>query len=182
MVKVQTKDGQRLATVIMAAEANPRATTLPKALAVVDSHSQNKHLQREAQGLAAARKSAAELEQPINIVGAELSPDRKKATFYFTSPERIDFRPLVKDLAKRLHRRIELRQIGVRDAARHTGGRGHCGRSLCCSTWLPEFKPVSIRMAKEQNLTLGSDKLSGVCGRLRCCLRYEQELYAQRRP
>jgi hypothetical protein len=99
--------------------------------------------------------------------------------FYFASEERIDFRDLVKDLSSRLHARIEMRQIGVRDEAKMVGGIGSCGRELCCSTFLPAFQPVSIKMAKDQGLVLNPSKVSGQCGRLKCCLVYEQDLYKE---
>ena len=101
-----------------------------------------------------------------------------KIIFYFTAEGRVDFRELVKDLAGIFRTRIELRQIGVRDEAKMLGGIGCCGRSLCCATFLGDFEPVSIRMAKEQNLSLNPAKISGICGRLMCCLKYESNLYA----
>jgi cell fate regulator YaaT (PSP1 superfamily) len=102
-----------------------------------------------------------------------------KVLFYFASDERVDFRDLVKDLAARLHARIEMRQIGARDEAKMVGGIGSCGRELCCSTWLPAFVPVSIKMAKDQGLVLNPSKVSGQCGRLKCCLVYEHDLYKE---
>jgi cell fate regulator YaaT (PSP1 superfamily) len=99
--------------------------------------------------------------------------DGSRIIFYFTAEGRIDFRELVRQLAAELRTRIEMRQIGVRDEARLLGGYGSCGRPLCCSTWLETFEPVSIRMAKQQDLALNPSKLSGLCGRLKCCLRYE---------
>ena len=110
---------------------------------------------------------------PMKLGKVEYSFDRRKATFFFTSEGRIDFRDLVRELAHRLHIRVEMRQIGVRDEAGLLGGAGVCGRELCCSTWLKELKPVSIKAAKQQGLMLNPSKLSGVCGRLRCCLNYE---------
>ncbi|MBF0328572.1 MAG: stage 0 sporulation family protein [Nitrospirae bacterium] len=112
---------------------------------------------------------------PMKLVGAESTLDRKRIVFYFTADGRIDFRELVKDLAAKFKTRIEMRQIGVRDEARFIGGIGICGRTLCCSTFLSSFEPVSIKMAKKQELTLNVGKLSGQCGRLMCCLRYEYE-------
>lgn len=117
----------------------------------------------------------------MKLVSVEVTHAGTRAIFYFSSDDRIDFRVLVKDLAQRFQTRIEMRQIGVRDAARHTGGIGACGRELCCSTWLPEFQPISIKMAKDQNLAVNQDKLSGLCGRLRCCLQYEQSAYEAQR-
>jgi cell fate regulator YaaT (PSP1 superfamily) len=117
----------------------------------------------------------------MKLVSVEVTHAGTRAIFYFSSDDRIDFRALVKDLAQRFQTRIEMRQIGVRDSARHTGGVGACGRELCCSTWLPEFQPISVKMAKDQNLTVNQDKLSGLCGRLRCCLQYEQSAYEAQR-
>ena len=117
----------------------------------------------------------------MKLISTHITHDNSHATFYFTAGKRVDFRTLVKRLAQRLQMGIAMRQIGIRDAARHTGGTGICGGELCCSTWLPEFKPISIRMAKDQNLTLNNLKLSGVCGRLRCCLEYEHEIYKSAR-
>jgi len=113
----------------------------------------------------------------MKLVQAEYTFDNNKLLFYFTADGRIDFRELVKDLASVFRTRIELRQIGVRDETKILGGMGICGRELCCSTYLSEFIPVSIKMAKEQNLSLNPTKISGVCGRLMCCLKNEQETY-----
>lgn len=113
----------------------------------------------------------------MKLVDAEYTFDNNKLLFYFTSDGRVDFRELVKDLASVFKTRIELRQIGVRDETKILGGIGCCGRVLCCHTHLPEFCPVSIKMAKEQNLSLNPTKISGACGRLMCCLKYEEETY-----
>jgi len=113
----------------------------------------------------------------MKLIGAEYTFDNNKVLFYFTADGRIDFRELVKDLASVFKTRIELRQIGVRDETKILGGIGICGRALCCHTFLSEFAPVSIKMAKEQNLSLNPSKISGVCGRLMCCLKNEQETY-----
>ncbi len=113
----------------------------------------------------------------MNLIDAEYTFDRNKLIFYFTADGRIDFRELVKDLAAIFRTRIELRQIGVRDESKSLGGLGCCGRSLCCASWLGEFQPVSIKMAKDQNLSLNPTKISGICGRLFCCLKYEHETY-----
>ena len=115
----------------------------------------------------------------MKLIQAEYTFDNNKVLFYFTADGRIDFRELVKDLASVFRTRIELRQIGVRDETKIRGGIGICGRSLCCSTYLSEFSAVSIRMAKEQNLSLNPTKISGVCGRLMCCLTNEQEIYEE---
>lgn len=115
----------------------------------------------------------------MKLVDVEYTFDRGKLLFYFTADGRVDFRELVKDLASEFRTRIELRQIGVRDEARMLGGLGVCGRPFCCSTFLDSFHPVSIKMAKEQNLSLNPVKISGTCGRLMCCLKYEHDVYAE---
>ena len=115
----------------------------------------------------------------MKLIKAEYTFDNNKVLFYFTADGRIDFRELVKDLAAVFKTRIELRQIGVRDETKILGGIGSCGRPLCCATFLPEFNPVSIKMAKEQNLSLNPTKISGVCGRLMCCLKNEQDTYEE---
>ena len=113
------------------------------------------------------------------LIDCEYTFDRNKLIFYFTAEGRIDFRELVKDLASIFKTRIELRQIGVRDEAKSIGGLGTCGRKLCCSSWLGDFKPVSIKMAKDQSLSLNPTKISGICGRLFCCLKYEHDVYVE---
>ena len=113
----------------------------------------------------------------MKLVDVEYTFDRNKIIFYFTAEGRVDFRELVKDLASVFRTRIELRQIGVRDEAKILGGIGPCGRMLCCSTFLGDFDPVSIKMAKDQNLSLNPTKISGLCGRLMCCLKYENDDY-----
>nr|WP_219914691.1 stage 0 sporulation family protein [Thalassobacillus sp. CUG 92003] len=115
----------------------------------------------------------------MKLVEVEYTFDRNKIVFYFTADGRVDFRTLVKDLASIFKTRIELRQIGVRDEAKMLGGIGPCGRMLCCSTWLGDFEPVSIKMAKDQNLSLNPAKISGLCGRLMCCLKYENDEYEE---
>lgn len=115
----------------------------------------------------------------MKLVDVEYTFDRNKVIFYFTADGRIDFRELVKDLASIFRTRIELRQIGVRDEAKMLGGIGPCGRMLCCSTFLGDFEPVSIKMAKDQNLSLNPTKISGLCGRLMCCLKYENDDYEE---
>jgi len=116
---------------------------------------------------------------PMKLIDVEYTFDNSKVIFYFTAEGRVDFRELVKDLAAIFRTRIELRQIGVRDEAKMIGGIGPCGRSLCCRSFLGEFEPVSIKMAKEQNLSLNPTKISGLCGRLMCCLKYEQDYYEE---
>ncbi len=120
-----------------------------------------------------------ERDLPMKLVDAEYSFDRSKIIFYFTSENRVDFRTLVKDLASIFRVRIELKQIGVRDEARMVGGCGPCGKQLCCVSFLRDFNPVTIKMAKTQNLPLNPSKISGLCGRLMCCLGYEYECYKE---
>jgi cell fate regulator YaaT (PSP1 superfamily) len=118
---------------------------------------------------------------PMKVSDAEWQWDRKKLTVYFTAEQRVDFRALVRDLASAFHTRIELRQIGARDEAKRLDGVGRCGRQYCCSSWLPELRPVSLSLAKDQHLSLNPSQISGGCGRLLCCLRYEHDFYVQTR-
>lgn len=136
-----------------------------------------KNRDREKSALAVCQQKVAEHGLDMKLVSCEYSFDGSKVLFFFTSEGRVDFRALVKDLAGALHTRIELRQIGVRDEAKMLGGLGICGKPFCCSQFLEEFQPVSIKMAKTQNLSLNPTKISGTCGRLMCCLKYEQEAY-----
>ena len=115
----------------------------------------------------------------MKLVDVEYTFDNSKVIFYFTADGRVDFRELVKDLAGVFKMRIELRQIGVRDVAKMLGGIGCCGKDVCCASWLSDFHPVSIKMAKVQNLSLNPAKISGVCGRLMCCLKYENDVYSE---
>jgi len=132
---------------------------------------------KEKQALALCREKIEKYDLDMKLTGVEYTFDGSKVLFFFTSEGRVDFRALVKDLAAALHTRIELRQIGVRDEARMLGGIGICGKPFCCSQFLNEFVPVSIKMAKTQNLSLNPTKISGTCGRLMCCLKYEQDAY-----
>lgn len=136
---------------------------------------QNRALARES--LRVCREKVAARGLPMHVLEAEYTLDRSRLVFYFASENRVDFRELVRDLAGTFRTRIELRQVGVRDEAKMLGGLGPCGREVCCAVWLSEFQPVSIRMAKVQNLSLNPGKISGLCGRLMCCLRYEADLY-----
>ncbi|HXX56434.1 MAG TPA: stage 0 sporulation family protein [Thermodesulfovibrionales bacterium] len=133
--------------------------------------SENKALEEEAMAYCIERIMARGL--PMKMICTEVTLDKKRLIFYFTADGRIDFRELVKDLAAKFKTRIEMRQVGVRDASKIVGGIGICGRELCCKTFLTSFEPISIRMAKRQELVLNANKLSGVCGRLMCCLGYE---------
>ena len=144
--------------------------------ALYDEHCQ---AEREAYRVCRERIEAHDLD--MQLVAVEYTFDEQKILFYFTSEHRVDFRALVRDLASIFHRRIELRQIGVRDEARMLGGLGSCGRPFCCASFLPDFVPVSIKMAKAQGLSMNPTKISGACGRLMCCLKYEQEAYEEAR-
>ena len=137
----------------------------------------NKEKEKEAFKICLEKIKKHELD--MKLIDTEYTFDNNKVLFYFTADGRIDFRELVKDLASVFKTRIELRQIGVRDETKIVGGIGICGRPLCCASYLSEFIPVSIKMAKEQNLSLNPTKISGVCGRLMCCLKYEEETYEE---
>jgi len=145
----------------------------------IEHYYENK--KKEAQAFEICLKKIEEHGLEMNLVDVEYTFDNTKVIFYFTAEGRVDFRELVKDLASVFRIRIELRQIGVRDEAKIIGGLGPCGRPLCCTTFLGEFEPVSIKMAKDQNLSLNPAKISGLCGRLMCCLKYEQEMYEKLR-
>lgn len=134
---------------------------------------------REEEILEVFTKKIEEHKLQMKPIGIDCTFDGSKILFYFTAENRVDFRELVKDLAGIYHTRIELRQIGVRDEAKMLGGLGICGRNICCSSFLGEFQPVSIKMAKEQSLSLNPTKISGTCGRLMCCLKYEQDCYEE---
>jgi cell fate regulator YaaT (PSP1 superfamily) len=136
---------------------------------------ENKDAAEEAYNVCCSKITEHQLD--MKLVDVEYTFDRNKVIFYFTADGRVDFRELVKDLASIFRTRIELRQIGVRDEAKMLGGIGPCGRMLCCSTYLGDFEPVSIKMAKDQNLSLNPTKISGLCGRLMCCLKYENDEY-----
>ena len=137
--------------------------------------------EKEKEAFSICQKKIAEHKLEMKLVSVEYAFDNSKILFFFTANGRVDFRSLVKDLASIFKMRIELRQIGVRDEAKMLGGLGPCGRPICCGTFLDQFQPVSIKMAKEQNLSLNPTKISGVCGRLMCCLKYEQEHYEMTR-
>ncbi|WP_251425271.1 PSP1 domain-containing protein [Veillonella agrestimuris] len=136
-----------------------------------------KNKEREAKAFDICLEKIEKRKLPMKLINVEYTFDMNKIVFFFTADGRIDFRELVKDLATVFRTRIELRQVGVRDEAKVLNGIGACGRALCCSSFLGDFTPVSIRMAKDQNLSLNPTKISGVCGRLMCCLNYEDDLY-----
>ena len=140
-------------------------------------HRENKRKAKEA--IVICQQKIEEHKLHMKLVDVEYTFDNNKVIFYFTADGRVDFRDLVKDLAAIFKTRIELRQIGVRDEAKMLGGLGPCGKAVCCAQFLGEFEPVSIKMAKEQNLSLNPTKISGLCGRLMCCLKYEHEVYEE---
>ena len=144
-----------------------------------DEKTVERNKEKEKEAFAICKEKIIKHGLEMKLVDAEYTFDGNKLLFYFTADGRIDFRQLVKDLASVFKTRIELRQIGVRDETKILGGIGICGRTLCCHTYLSEFAPVSIKMAKEQNLSLNQTKISGVCGRLMCCLKNEQETYEE---
>lgn len=145
----------------------------------LQAHQENARREGEAHAFCIARIEARKL--PMKLIRAEILLDRSKSIFYFTADGRIDFRELVKDLAHEMRTRIEMRQVGVRDEARMVGGIGPCGKELCCASHLPGFEPITVKMAKDQGLALNPAKLSGVCGRLMCCLIYEHGSYARKK-
>lgn len=144
-----------------------------------DKQNDEKNREKEKEAFAICQEKIRKHELDMKLINAEYTFDNNKVLFYFTAEGRIDFRELVKDLAAVFRTRIELRQIGVRDETKILGGIGICGRPLCCHTYLSDFAPVSIKMAKEQNLSLNPTKISGVCGRLMCCLTNEEETYEE---
>lgn len=180
---VETARGVEIGTVI----TNPREVSEESVIQPLkpviriatdaDERQAEKNIEKEKEAFRICLEKIQKHELDMKLVEAEYTFDNNKLLFYFTADGRIDFRELVKDLAAVFRTRIELRQIGVRDETKIMGGYGICGRQLCCHTFLPEFAPVSIKMAKEQNLSLNPTKISGVCGRLMCCLKNEEETY-----
>lgn len=149
-------------------------------VATAEDEEQNaRNIKNEERAFSVAQAKITEMGLDMKLVSVESTFDGFKYTFFYTSENRVDFRELLKELTKTFHVHIELRQIGVRDEAKKCGGLGSCGRPICCSSFLESFMPVSIKMAKTQNLSLSSAKISGVCGRLMCCLKYEQDSYEQ---
>jgi len=180
---VQSDRGLEFGTVVstpLPCENNHAERVLTKVVRRATVADETKHEQNEQFEHDAFHKCQQMIDQrgmQMKLVRVESTFDRKKVVFYFSAENRVDFRDLVKELAYKFRTRIELRQIGVRDQARLIGGIGVCGRPLCCTTFLREFSPVSIRMAKRQNLALNPSKISGLCGRLMCCILFEDEMY-----
>jgi len=178
-----TDEGPEVAQVVWAPEwVSEEMGTLPvlEGLAT-DSDLEAAELSRKKRAAArvAGRRLIREHDLPMKIAGVDYVAATNHTTLYFTAPHRVDFRALVRDLAATLNGRVELRQLTARDEARLTGGIGSCGRELCCATFLVDFEPVSVRMAKDQDLPLNPLRISGACGRLMCCLKYEHPLYEE---
>lgn len=182
-VLVETVRGIELGTVVLGPKDVPEEKLVLPLKKVIRSATpedlvvQEENRKKAQDAMETARQKIADHGLEMRLVDAEYTFDGSRVVFYFTADGRVDFRELVKDLASTLRTRVELRQIGVRDQAKLTGGIGPCGRPLCCATFMNDFLPVSIRMAKEQNLSLNPTKISGTCGRLLCCLRFECEHY-----
>ncbi len=182
-VIVETARGVEMGTVVLAPRTVEDETVVQPLKPVIrvaseaDERIAKRNQEKEKEAFQICLDKIAKHKLNMKLVEAEYTFDNNKLLFYFTADGRIDFRELVKDLAAVFRTRIELRQIGVRDETKILGGVGICGRGLCCHTYLTEFIPVSIKMAKEQNLSLNPAKISGVCGRLMCCLKNEQETY-----
>lgn len=186
-VIVETARGMEFGTVTSGIKDVPESEIVPplkKIVRIADEndvvqHKENVRKKQRAMELCQEKVNKHNLQ--MKLIDVEYTFDNSKIIFYFTADGRVDFRELVKDLAGVFKMRIELRQIGVRDEAKMVGGIGTCGKGLCCHTWLPEFEPVSIKMAKVQNLSLNPTKISGICGRLMCCLKYENDIYYELR-
>ena len=183
MVVVDTNRGQVLGQVVMAPTeimeneiSKPLKSVVRKATEEDIEHNRDAE-EKEENALKECSRLVKELNLPMKLITADYNLDNSRVTIYFGAEKRVDFRDLVRELGKVLKVRVELRQVGPRDEAKLIGGYGRCGRNLCCQSFLTEFSPVSIKMAKEQNLPLSSMKISGSCGRLLCCLGYEYEQY-----
>ncbi|MBQ8255196.1 MAG: stage 0 sporulation family protein [Clostridia bacterium] len=182
-VIVETARGLEYATVVMpkrTVSGSEVVLPLRKLVRIATDNDERRHeenLEKETEAYNMCLSKIEEHRLDMKLVEVEYAFDNSKLLFYFTSEGRVDFRDLVKDLASVFRTRIELRQIGIRDEAKLLGGLGICGRPFCCNSFLPDFVQVSIKMAKEQNLSLNSAKISGACGRLMCCLRYEYDTY-----
>lgn len=182
-VIVETARGVEYGSVVIGARDVEESKIVQPLKAVIriatpeDDEIEHKNRQKEKDAFGICLEKIKKHDLEMKLIDSEYTFDNNKVLFYFTADGRIDFRELVKDLASVFKTRIELRQIGVRDETKIVGGIGICGRALCCHTYLSEFAPVSIKMAKEQNLSLNPTKISGVCGRLMCCLKNEEEAY-----
>ena len=183
-VLVETERGPALGTVVVAPRRRDVVRSLQRVIKKADARDiarEDQNLQRERHVHRIALELVRDRGLPVKLAKAENAFDGSKVTFYFVGEERFDLREIGRDLAQLLHTRVEAKQIGARDETKVTGGVGPCGRELCCSSWLHEFQPVSVKMAKEQSLSLNPSKLAGMCGRLKCCLRYEYQTYVELR-
>ena len=184
-VIVETTRGEELGWVLMPTTPVPEEEVKGKLKPIlrratpVDLAMMEEFRQREVQALEKCREKALEMGLPMKVIRAEYNFNGHRLLFAFISEQRIDFRELVRVMARSFKTRIEMKQIGARDDAKLIGGYGRCGRQLCCSSWLTEFHPVSIKMAKQQDLPLSPSEISGPCGRLLCCLAYEDDQYAE---
>jgi cell fate regulator YaaT (PSP1 superfamily) len=181
-VMIDDRRGPLLALVSVASADRPVRGPLGRVLRRADQRDLSRldaMAAREREVVALARERAHARKLPLKVFRVELAPTGDRALFYFSSDQRVDFRELVKELSAEMNQRVEMRQVGVRDEAKMVGGIGSCGRELCCTTFLPQFAPVSIKMAKNQNLVLNPAKVSGQCGRLKCCLVYEEATYVE---
>ncbi len=184
-VIVETAKGVEYGTVVLPPTQMPEEKIVAPLKGIIrvatkaDEENESKNREKEKDAFAICLEKISKHGLEMKLIAAEYTFDKNKLLFYFTADGRIDFRELVKDLASVFRTRIELRQIGVRDETKLRGGIGICGRALCCHSYLSEFAPVSIKMAKEQNLSLNPTKISGVCGRLMCCLKNEEEAYEE---
>lgn len=163
-------------------EQDEVVSPLRQVVRLATEQDRNKVSEKEQQAKKARKlcqRKADEHDLKMQVIDAEYAFDGSQLIFYFTADGRVDFRELVRDLARTFHTRIELRQIGVRDEAKMVGGMGPCGRACCCTSFLDDFSPITIRMAKRQNLSLNPSKISGLCGRLMCCLQYEDRVYEE---
>ncbi|MBQ4649452.1 MAG: stage 0 sporulation family protein [Firmicutes bacterium] len=186
-VIVETARGMEFGTVTMEAtevSEDEIVAPLKKIIRIANEEDHKQHIEnvkKKERAMQLCQEKVDKHGLVMKLIDVEYTFDNSKIIFYFTADGRVDFRELVKDLASVFKMRIELRQIGVRDEAKMMGGIGSCGRALCCHSWLADFEPVSIKMAKVQNLSLNPAKISGICGRLMCCLKYENDIYMELR-
>ncbi len=184
-VIVETEQGLGYGTVVVPpahCERFPEGRPLKRVYRVAnekDDHQRQQNIETERKAFTYCRQCIDELDLQMNLFSVESNFDASKITFFFTAEGRVDFRQLVKKLVKYLNVRVEMRQVGIRNQAKICGGIGRCGRRICCSSFMDKFEPVSIRMAKDQSLSLNPTKISGLCGRLMCCLTFENDTYQE---
>ncbi len=186
-VVARTARGQEIAMVrsgpveVSERDLRERAKPVLRKATEDDFRKDERQAEREREAMEVAARKVAEHDLPMKLIEAEAMLDGSRIVIHFSVEGRVDFRSLVRDLARALRTRVELHQVGVRDEAKMRGGLGHCGRPLCCATFLTDFDPVGIKMAKEQELSLNPQKISGICGRLMCCLNFEYDFYREAR-